>query len=59
MLNYQVLTERLLQIKQNIWFLKMSWRKLKIFASSYFGGKSHFEGDVTQIIEYFIQWLDI
>ena len=45
-LNCQVLTESLLQIKQGTYLLKM--KKLKTFDTSYFIGKSHFEEDSTQ-----------
>ena len=51
MLNYQVLTEKLLQINQNICLLKT-------FDSSHFIGKSHFEEDGTQNYLYFNQCRD-
>ena len=44
----QILTERLPQINQNICLLKMNLKKLKTFDSSYFIGKSDFEGDGTK-----------
>ena len=44
MLNYQVLTERLLQIK----LAENELKKLKTFDASYFIGKSHFEEDGTE-----------
>ena len=63
MLSCQILTEKILQIKQNTFLLKlneMKLNKLKTFDSSYFTGKSHFEEDGTQnyllfqpIIRYF------
>ena len=48
MLSCQILTEKLLKIKQNNYLLKMNWINLKTFDSSYFIGKSHFEEDGTQ-----------
>ena len=48
MQNYQVLIERLLQIKQNINLLKISFKQLKTFDSIYFRSKSNFEDDGTQ-----------
>ena len=63
MLSCQILTEKILQIKQNTYLLKLNEMKLnksKTFDSSYFTGKSHFEEDGTQnyllfqpIIRYF------
>ena len=48
MLNCQVLTEKLPQIKQNICLLTMNQKKLKTFDLIYFRGKSHFEEDGMQ-----------
>ena len=47
MLNCQVLIEKLLQIKQN-YYIENQFKKLEIFYSIYFRGKSHFEDDGTQ-----------
>ena len=44
-LNCQVLTEKLPQIKT---LVENELKKLKIFDSSYFNGKSHFEKDGAQ-----------
>ena len=44
--NYQVLIERLPQIKQNINLLKISFKQLETFDSIYF--RSNFEDDGTQ-----------
>ena len=46
MQNYQVLIERLPQIKQNINLLKISFKQLETFDSIYF--RSNFEDDGTQ-----------
>ena len=49
MLNYRVLTEKLLKINQSKHLLvENKLKKLKTFDSSYFVGKSHFEEDGTQ-----------
>ena len=48
MLNCQVLTERLLQIKQSIYLLKMSWKSWKHLIKVIFIGKNDFEEDGTQ-----------
>ena len=37
-----------MQINQNTYLLKKSWKKPKTFDSSYFIGKSDFEEDGTQ-----------
>ena len=47
-INSQVLIEKLLQIKQNIYSFKISQKKLETFESIYFRGKSRFEEDGTQ-----------
>ena len=47
MLNFCVLTEKLLQIKQSTYLLKANW-KMKTFDSNYFIGKIHFERDDIQ-----------
>ena len=52
LINCQVLIEKLLQIKQHIYFLKMYLKKLKTFGSRYFTGKCHFDEDGAQ--NYFI-----
>ena len=48
MLNCQVLTEKLPQIKQIVYSLKMKQKSLKTFDWIYFGDKSHFEEDGMQ-----------
>ena len=48
MLSCWVLTEKLLQIKQNPYLFKINKKKLKTFDLSYFIGKSHFEEDGVQ-----------
>ena len=58
-LNYQVLTERLLKIKHHL-IVQNKMNQLKTFDSCYFIGKNHFEEDGTQnylvfqpIVRYF------
>ena len=60
MLNCQLLTEELLKIKKKHLFVENELNKLKIFDSTYFIVKSHFEEDGVQnclvfqpIIRYF------
>ena len=48
MQNYQFLTKKLLQIKRDIYLLKMNWKKWKSFDLGYFIGKSHFDEDRAQ-----------
>ena len=48
MLNYQLLTEKLPQINQTTYLLKMSLKKFKAFDSSYFKGKGDFEEDILK-----------
>ena len=45
---YQVLINKLQQIKQKNESIENELKKLKTFYSSYFRGKSHFEEDGTQ-----------
>ena len=45
MLNCQILIEKLLQIKQSIYLLKISLKKLKLYDLGYFIGKSHSDKD--------------
>ena len=52
MINYQILTGKLLQMKQNAYLLK-EFKKLETFDLSYFIGKKFFEDDDTQ--NYFNQ----
>ena len=48
MLNYRVLTEKLLKLNQINLLVKNELNKLKTVDFGYFIGKSHFEEDVTQ-----------
>ena len=48
MLNYRVLTEKLIKIKKKHLLVGNKFKKLKIFDLSYFIGKNHFENDGTQ-----------
>ena len=48
MLKCQFLIEKSLQIKQNIYLLKMSWKKLKRVDLGYFIAKSLFDEDIAQ-----------
>ena len=47
-MGYQVLINKLQQIKQKNESIENELKKLKTFYSSYFRGKSHFEEDGTQ-----------
>ena len=47
-LNCQVLIEKLLKRNQNIYLLKINFKKVKTFESSYCIAKSHFEEDGRQ-----------
>ena len=48
MLNYRILTKKLLKIKRKHLLVENELNKLKTFDSGYFNGKSHFEEGGTQ-----------
>ena len=48
MINQKVSIKKLTQTRQNIYLLKINWKKLQTFELIYFRSKSHFDEDGTQ-----------